>query len=194
MGGFGVIDLAKLNDHKEAFGFFARQLAYPDKLTFTEMTMDGAFAPSVDPLIETYRGNMQQLSMDEIEELYVQTFDFQKASTLYMTFAKYEDSKERGNMLTALKAIYEMFGLDITESELPDYLPLMCEFLYAAEWPDNEHAEASINTLVSIVEDGSYPLMKSLEKYNSPYYYLVKALRETFKLCLRKEVEIHEHD
>nr|WP_247681565.1 nitrate reductase molybdenum cofactor assembly chaperone [Paenibacillus sp. Marseille-P2973] len=194
MEGSGVIDLVKLTEYKEAFGFFARQLAYPDKQAFSEMTMDGALAPSIDSLIDTYREEMQKLSMDEIEELYVQTFDFQKASTLYMTFAKYEDSKERGNMLTALKAIYEMFGLNISDTELPDYLPLMCEFLYAAEWPDNEHAEASINTLVNIVEDGSYGLMKSLEKYNSPYFYLVKALRETFKLCLRKEVEIHEHD
>lgn len=189
-----MIDLVKLTEYKEAFGFFARQLAYPDKQAFSEMTMDGALAPSIDSLIDTYREEMQKLSMDEIEELYVQTFDFQKASTLYMTFAKYEDSKERGNMLTALKAIYEMFGLNISDTELPDYLPLMCEFLYAAEWPDNEHAEASINTLVNIVEDGSYGLMKSLEKFNSPYFYLVKALRETFKLCLRKEVEIHEHD
>ncbi len=192
MGGSGVIDLLKLTQYKEAFGFFARQLAYPDKQAFSEMTMDGALAPSIDSLIETYREEMQKLSMDEIEELYVQTFDFQKASTLYMTFAKYEDTKERGNMLTALKAIYEMFGLNISDTELPDYLPLMCEFLYAAEWPDNEHAEASINTLVNIVEDGSYGLMKALEKYKSPYFYLVKALRETFKLCLRKEVEMHD--
>lgn len=182
-----MIDLVKLTDYKEAFGFFARQLAYPDKLSMQELTMDGAFAPSIQPLIQAYKEKMQERSMDEIEEKYVETFDFQKSSTLYMTFAKYEDSKERGNMLTALKAMYEMYGLEVTDTELPDYLPMMCEFLYAAEWVDNEHAEASMQTMLAIIEDGSFKLLKSLEKADSPYFYLVKALRETFKLCLRKE-------
>ncbi|MEF2965801.1 nitrate reductase molybdenum cofactor assembly chaperone [Paenibacillus sp. M1] len=182
-----MIDLVKLNGVKEAFGFFARQLAYPDKLSLSQMTMDGAIAPSIASFIDTYRDKMQQLSMDEIEELYVDTFDFQKSSTLYMTYFKYEDNKERGNMLSTLKAIYDMYGLEIADNELPDYLPLMCEFIYAANLQDDEWSNASINTLLSILEDGTYHLMKALEKCDSPYFYLVKALRETFKLCLRKE-------
>lgn len=183
-----MIDLVKLNEFKEAFGFFARQFAYPDKLTMQQLLMDGAIAPSIDPLITAYRAKMQEFSMDEIEELYVQTFDFQKSTTLYMTYTKYEDTKERGNMLTALKAMYEMFGLEVADNELPDYLPLMCEFLYAAEWLGNKHTETSIRTLLTIMEDGTYQLMKSLEKVDSPYFHLVKALRETFKLCVSKEV------
>ncbi|WP_334074443.1 nitrate reductase molybdenum cofactor assembly chaperone [Paenibacillus sp. A14] len=182
-----MIDLVKLNDYKEAFGYFARQLAYPEKQSMQNLTMDGDVPPAIAQLLKTYREKMEQLSMEEIEERYVQTFDFQKTTTLYMTFYKYEDSRERGNMMTALKAIYEMFGLEIADSELPDYLPLMCEFLYAAEWGGHEKAELGVNTLLSVLEDGTYSLMNALEKSESPYFYLVKALRETFKCCLRKE-------
>lgn len=190
-----MIDLVKLSDRRLVFGFFARQLSYPDKSTFQDM---GAIAEMVSPpiseWIETYWEKMQQLSLDEIEEQYVQTFDFQKRSTLYMTYAKFEDAKERGQLLAKLKTTYEMYGLEISNSELPDYLPLMCEFLYAADWLHHPRAEESFQTLLAAFEDGTYGLMQALEKYHSPYFYLVKALRETCKQCLLQEVEVYEHD
>lgn len=181
-----MIDLIKLADHKQIFGFFAQQLSYPDKQTFGHMEME--MPPSIMEQVEVYWGKMRQLSMDEIEELYVQTFDFQKQSTLYMTYAKLEDAKERGQMLAKLKITYEMYGLEITEGELPDYLPLMCEFLYAADWIRHQHSEDSLKTLVAVLEDGTYGLLQALEKQGNPYFYVVKALRETFKLCLEEEV------
>ncbi|MGG6310709.1 nitrate reductase molybdenum cofactor assembly chaperone [Paenibacillus macerans] len=191
-----MIDLVKLHENKEYFGFFAGQLTYPDKETFAQIREGGeeAMPPSILEPVATYRERMLQLSMDEIEEVYVDTFDFEKASTLYMTFAKYEDSKERGQMLTTLKTIYEMFGMEMTDRELPDCLPLMLEFLYAADWLDHPRGEVGMHTVITVLEDGSYQLMKSLEKAESPYYYLIKALRETFKLCLQQEVSAYEHD
>lgn len=188
-GGFGVIDLLKLSQYKSSFGFFAQQLAYPNEQTLQTTEWEGPAAPSVLTKIEKYIESVQHLGIDELEELYVQTFDFQKKSTLHMTYAKFEDGKERGQMLAKLKATYEMFGLEISAGELSDFLPLMCEFLYAADWEDHPRAEESFQTLLGVLEDGTYTLLKSLEKYNSPYYDLVHALREIFKLCLQKEVQ-----
>lgn len=192
-----MIDLAKLQEHKELFGFLAGQLAYPDKQTYSQILESGeeALPPSILEPVTKYREELLQLSMDEIEERYVGTFDFEKTSTLYMTFSKYEDSKERGQMLTTLKTIYEMFGLEMADRELPDYLPLMLEFLYAADWLDHPRGEVGMHTVITVLEDGTYQLMKSLEKRESPYYYIIKALRETFKLCLlQQEVIAHESD
>ena len=113
------------------FSVFA-QLTYPEKLDFHPSVMEESLDSS-DPAYEsvrTYWATMHEYSMEEIEELYVQTFDFQSKSTLYMTFYKFEDGRERGQMLAKLKETYEMFGLGIAGSELSDYLPLMCEFLY----------------------------------------------------------------
>lgn len=194
MGEFGVINLDKLYSYKHLFGFFAQQLTYPDKLDFHPSVLEGLTEDS-DPAcehIQRFWGLMHGYSMEEIEEMYVQTFDFQKDSTLYMTYFKFEDSKERGQMLAKLKILYQMFGLDMPEEELSDYLPLMCEFIYAAEWKGYSQAEKDLSVFISVIEDGTYHLLKSLEKNSSPYYHLLKALRETLKACVRQEASDHE--
>ena len=194
MGEYGVINLEKLYAYKHLFGFFAHQLTYPEKLDFHPSVMDGLAEPA-DPAhkhIERFWELMHGYSMEEIEEMYVQTFDFQKDSTLYMTYFKFEDSKERGQMLAKLKILYQMFGLDMPDQELSDYLPLMCEFIYAAKWDGYPQAEKDFSVLASVIEDGTYHLLKSLEKSGSPYYHLVKALRETLKACIRQEASDHE--
>ncbi|EGG35481.1 nitrate reductase molybdenum cofactor assembly chaperone [Paenibacillus sp. HGF5] len=192
-----MINLGKLHDCKHVFGFFAQQLTYPEKLDFHPSVME-ELLDSADPAYEpvrTYWTIVHEYSMEEIEELYVQTFDFQAKSTLYMTYYKFEDGRERGQMLARLKETYEMFGLGIEGSELSDYLPLMCEFLYAAPWQGREkEAAESLNLMMAVMEDGTYHLLKALEKYNSPYAYLVQGLRDTFKACLSQEAATHEHD
>ncbi|WP_019636017.1 nitrate reductase molybdenum cofactor assembly chaperone [Paenibacillus fonticola] len=184
-----MINLEKLYEYKHVFGFFAQQLTYPEKLDFHPSIMEeipDRTYPAYEH-IERFWELMHGYSMEQIEEMYVQTFDFQKDSTLYMTYFKFEDSKERGQMLAKLKILYQMFGLDMPDHELSDYLPLMCEFIYAAEWQGYPQAERDFSVLVSVIEDGTYHLLKSLEKSSSPYFHLIKALRETLKSCIRQE-------
>ncbi|MDR0267405.1 nitrate reductase molybdenum cofactor assembly chaperone [Paenibacillus sp.] len=192
-----MINLEKLHDYKDVFGFFARQLTYPEKLDFHPSAFEGALSSS-HPAYEsmkTYWNAMHEYSMEQIEEMYVQTFDFQKKSTLYMTYYKFEEGRERGQMLARLKETYQMFGLEITSSELSDYLPLMCEFLYAADWQGHEkEAAESLDLMVAVMEDGTYHLLKALEKFRSPYFYLIQGLRNTFKTCIIQEAEANGHD
>jgi nitrate reductase delta subunit len=104
-----------------------------------------------------------------------------------MTYFKFEDAKERGQMLVKLKVLYEMYGLEMPDGELPDYLPLMCEFLYAAEWVQDAKTTENFRMPIAILEDGTYHLLKALEKMESPYFHLVKGLRETLKACVEQE-------
>lgn len=190
MGGSGVINLDQLYAEKSVFGFFANQLSYPEKLTFHPSVLEESIDSS-DPSykdVKRYWDLMHTYSLEEIQELYTHTFDFQKDSTLFMTYVKYEESRERGQMLAKLKVLYEMFGLIMPDNELSDYLPLMCEFIYAAEWKGDPRAQQSFSMLLAVLEDGSYHLMKALEKYNSPYFHLVKGMREVFKSCIQQEV------
>ena len=194
MGGSGVIDLDLLYEKKQIFGFFAKQFSYPDKMTFHPNVLEGSLNPS-DPSykdVKEYWDLMQTYSLDEIQEMYTYTLDFQKAAPLFMTYVKYGDSKERGQTLARLKVLYEMFGLVMPDSELSDSLPLMCEFIYAAEWQGDPRAQQSFSMLLAVLEDGSYHLMKALEKYESPYHPLVKGMREEFKACIRPEVTAND--
>lgn len=189
MGEFGVINLEKLYECKPLFGFFAQQLTYPEKLDFHPSIMEEILDPTYPAYehVERFWELMHSYSLEQIEEMYVQTFDFQKDSTLYMTYFKFEDSKERGQMLAKLKILYQMFGLEMPDHELSDYLPLMCEFIYAAEWRGYPQAERDFGVLAGVIEDGTYHLLKTLEKNSSPYFHLIKALRETLKSCIRQE-------
>lgn len=189
-----MIDLQKLYDEKQAFGFFANQLTYPEKISFhpsvLEESIDSSHPAYAD--VKKYWDLMHEKSLDEIQEMYTYTLDFQKDSTLFMTYVKYEDAKERGQMLAKLKVLYEMFGMNMPDSELSDLLPLMCEFIYAAEWIGDPRAQQSFSMLLAVLEDGTYYLMKALDKYNSPYFHLIKGMRETFKSCIRQEAPTHE--
>ncbi|MDO3412347.1 nitrate reductase molybdenum cofactor assembly chaperone [Saccharibacillus sp. CPCC 101409] len=184
-----MIDIAKLYDYKNSFGFFANQLLYPDKLNFHPLFLEESFTEDHPALsdVRAYWADMHERSLDEIREMYTETFDFQKDCALYMTYFKFEDAKERGQMLLRLKILYEMFGLEMPEGELPDYLPLMCEFLYAAEWMKERKAPENFRLLFGVFEDGTYHLLAALEKMNSPYRYLVQGLRRTLRACIEQE-------
>ncbi|WP_042349272.1 nitrate reductase molybdenum cofactor assembly chaperone [Bacillus massiliigorillae] len=184
-----MISLQKLYEHKHAFGFFAQQLSYPEKLHFHPMVFEESFDSSEPGYedIKKYWNLIQEYSLEEIEEMYVKTFDFDKKSTLYMTYFKFNDTKERGQMLAKLKVMYEMFGLDMAKEELSDYLPLMCEFLFAAEWSGDQRAQESFDMMLAVLEDGTYHLLQSLKDSDTPYFYLINALRETFKACIEQE-------
>ncbi|CAM2860035.1 nitrate reductase molybdenum cofactor assembly chaperone [Salinicoccus roseus] len=191
-GEYGVINLEKLYEYKESFGFFANQLTYPEKLDFHPREFEGAFWEShpAYPYVQQYWEDMHEIGLDDIQQVYTQTFDFDKHTNLYMTYFKFEDQKERGQMLAKLKVLYEMFGLKMPDNELSDYLPLMLEFLYAADWRGDDRAKESMALLIMVLEDGTYHIIQALEKNKSPYFNLIKGLRETFKAC----VEVSEKE
>lgn len=68
------------------------------------------------------------LSAPELIAAYVNTFDFGKKTNLYITYMTNGEQRERGMDLLFLKNYYKLSGFDITDKELPDYLPVMLEF------------------------------------------------------------------
>ncbi|HCN61751.1 nitrate reductase molybdenum cofactor assembly chaperone [Mammaliicoccus fleurettii] len=191
-----MINLNALYQLKESFGFFSNQLTYPEKLDFHPKAFKKAFNeqhPGYEE-VQQYWTNMHDISLDDIQEVYTRTFDFEKKTTLYMTYNKLTEQKERGQMLARLKVLYEMFGLEMPKSELSDFLPLMLEFLYAAEWRGDSRAQESLTLVVMVIEDGTFELLKALGEQNSPYFHLIKALRETLKSCLVEQEKVTNCD
>ena len=70
-----------------------------------------------------------------LQQVYVETFDLQKRSSLYLTFFTHGDTRKRGQELLRLKRLYRSAGFVLEGGELPDYLPLVLEF--AARDPEN---------------------------------------------------------
>lgn len=185
-----MIDLDKLYEEKAVFHFFSKHLSYPETSSpFHLERLEGTIPfdhPSYQD-VKMYWDLMHAKELQTLQTMYTEIFDFQKDATLFMTYVKFEDSKGRGQMLARLKVLYEMFGLNMPKGELGDLLPLMCEFIYAAEWKGDPRAQQSFSLLLAVLEDGSYHLVNALEKYESPYVHLVRGMREVFKHCIVKE-------
>lgn len=69
-----------------------------------------------------------ELSETDVQRGYVETFDFARRNTLYLSFHTYGDRRQRGMAMLHLKQIYRRAGLELSEGILPDHLPAVLEF------------------------------------------------------------------
>lgn len=65
----------------------------------------------------------------ELQERYVDLFDRSRRLSLHLFEHVHGDSRDRGQALLDLAALYERAGLMVDANELPDYLPLFLEYL-----------------------------------------------------------------
>ncbi len=63
------------------------------------------------------------------EARYVELFDGSRSTSLHLFEHLYGDSRDRGEAMVDLKRIYERAGFALATSELPDYLPVLLEYL-----------------------------------------------------------------
>jgi nitrate reductase delta subunit len=112
----------------------ARLLAYPDAtlralLPEIEAYLRGLPASSPVTALATVAGRLREMEVAKLEERYVATFDFNEAAALYLTAHELGDSRRRGQALVELRTLLRASGFEEATEELPDYLPLLLEFL-----------------------------------------------------------------
>ncbi len=109
------------------------------------------------------------MTLTEYEGQYVNTFDFTPEHALYLTHHLFEEQdRDRGPALVDLSEYYKDQGVEISNGELPDYLPLVLEY---------------VSTLGSKIDAGlflqqsahvSKIIAGNLEKIDSPYAPLLR--------------------
>ncbi len=67
------------------------------------------------------------------EERYVDLFDRGRALSLHLFEHLHGDGRERGEAMVELKRLYAAAGFDLSSRELPDYLPVVLEYLSCRE-------------------------------------------------------------
>lgn len=65
----------------------------------------------------------------DLQETYTATFDLNPDASLNLTYHLCGDGENRGRMLARIKEAYETSGYRTTTTDLPDYLPMMLEFI-----------------------------------------------------------------
>ena len=111
---------------KKALRALAALLTYPDEALRAALPEIRDAAPAaVGVLID----ELQQYAPYEAEERYVALFDRARALSLHLFEHVHGESRDRGQAMVDLLAMYEARGLTVREHELPDYIPAFLEFL-----------------------------------------------------------------
>ncbi|HET8976400.1 MAG TPA: nitrate reductase molybdenum cofactor assembly chaperone [Solirubrobacterales bacterium] len=110
------------------------------------------------PLLDHYRAT----PLAELQRGYVEDFDFTKRNSLHLTYHLHGDRRQRGVALLRLKQAYAAAGLEPSEQELPDYLPLMLEFSALAPQPAGAELLGEHRVAIELVR-------RSLREQGSPW-------------------------
>jgi nitrate reductase delta subunit len=65
----------------------------------------------------------------DVEERYVELFDRGRATSLHLFEHLHGEARDRGQAMVDLKRQYERSGYELSSHELPDYLPVVLEYL-----------------------------------------------------------------
>jgi nitrate reductase delta subunit len=156
----------------------ARLLSYPDAGLHTDLrAMRDAL--HTEAALGTARlrelvALMDMLAGDDpldIEAAYVQLFDSGRATSLHLFEHVHGDSRERGPAMIDLAQTYAKAGLHLAPGELPDYLPVVLEFI--STQPARE-ARAFLSEMAHILN----ALFSALQERQSAYASVLGALLE----------------
>jgi nitrate reductase molybdenum cofactor assembly chaperone NarJ/NarW len=103
----------------------------------------------------------------EVAQHYVATFDLRRRCALYLTYYRYGETRKRGMAMLAFKAAYRGAGFEPSDSELPDYLPLVLDF--AALHPRGEKLLRGHRADLEL-------LLRALREAASPYADIIEAV------------------
>ncbi|MFC7680162.1 nitrate reductase molybdenum cofactor assembly chaperone [Paenibacillus sp. GCM10028914] len=179
------------DDNRLLLAAAARMIGYPSSMFHEEMTEIENFAEElldtnmVDPsepfkqleqsvqkalsAIGTTANKLKALSLREAQEQYVATFDLKDRTGLYLTAHELGDSRRRGVAMLELREHIRNSGFQPIENELPDYVPLLYEWIAAA--PEHEQANQLIGRIGLVTER----IRQNLPDHN-PYRHVFEML------------------
>lgn len=147
-------------------------LQYPDeellgRLDELSSIVNQACSNEIRQAIQVFLEDLGRLTLIQAQERYTAQFDMDPATTLNVTYHIHGDNEKRAAVLARLQHGYDMAGWERITGELPDYLPMMLEFLSIC--PHLEYA-----TFVWQCLQGIQPLLKRLEDRGSVYACLLQ--------------------
>ena len=149
-------------------------LHYPDEELFNRIDEIGSAADQsrpadVESAVQAFVNELNTHSLIQVQEKYTAVFDIDPATTMNMTYHAFGDNEKRAAALAHLQHNYEQAGWERITGELPDYLPMMLEFLSICPHP--EYTGPVWQCL-----QGMQPLVARLEKKAPVYAALLQPI------------------
>lgn len=153
-------------------------LAYPDSTVVEAWPeMEEAAAGLSDPLARKglldFMALLRAQPLLKLQEHYTAVFDMNPSASLNLTFHLMGDRDERGRALAELLDVYRQSGFEPAVNDLPDYLPVLLEFLAAS--PRSE-----THTLVRRCIDAVPAIAGRLRKSGSMFVAPLELVRGAF--------------
>ncbi|HEU0198900.1 MAG TPA: nitrate reductase molybdenum cofactor assembly chaperone [Burkholderiaceae bacterium] len=102
---------------------------------------------SLQPLLD----HLARTDLIDLQETYVDTFDRGRRTCLNLFEHVHGDSRDRGQAMVDLLALYRKAGLELSTEQLPDYLPAFLEYLSLLS-PEEAHEHlAEVTHLVRAI-------------------------------------------
>ncbi|MDD4701531.1 MAG: nitrate reductase molybdenum cofactor assembly chaperone [Desulfovibrio sp.] len=162
--------------YPDVFLHLANLLRYPDedlKLLGEELGRHNHPNLTETSSFLEYMANTPLLDM---QADFVRYFDLNPAGSLYLTSHAYGNSPLQGRALAAFTELYRDAGCEPPAEEMPDYLPLVLEFMAVAPpWATSCLCEKFTPTVCGISD--------ALEQTQSPWAGLLRAAAHVMGAC-----------
>lgn len=161
----------------KTFKALSALLSYPDEnlqaaineiegVIRSENFIDLEACRALEPLL----AELARLDLFDLQERYVDLFDKTRRLSLHLFEHVHGESRDRGQAMVDLAALYEKGGLTLAANELPDYLPLFLEYLSTLSIEEARPLLANALHIISTLED-------RLASRNSAYAAVFSAIR-----------------
>ncbi|CAG0965376.1 hypothetical protein ANAEL_00871 [Anaerolineales bacterium] len=143
--------------------------------------------PEAALALEMLSLNLQQHTLEQMEELYTVVFDMQPVCYPYVGYQLFGESYKRGAFMAQLNEAYHAFGYSAGR-ELPDHLSVILRFLgLDSANRQGEFCEALLNEGVVPALD---KMLRAFEPQSeNPYFGLLTALRSVLTYAPEKEFD-----
>ncbi len=165
------------------FNIISRLLDYPDEELMENLAAVADAARADREMTEEERETVLgfitwMLAHDPIamQERYVQTFDMTPEHDLHLTHHLFGEDNDRGPALIDLSEHYKGSGLEAKEGEIPDFLPLILEYVSTL---DEFQARVFLADAAKVLR----VLAENLEKAESPYARLIRIVENRGQLA-----------
>jgi len=128
------------------------------------------------------------------DESYIDLFELDPKCPLYLGTHSYDEPKtcagagvsDRNKYMIELRAIYKHFEKIADEKELPDYLPLMIDFLSLTIDSKNDSVRGKF--IKEYFLPFLPPVQSKLKELKTPYVYLIDALDKIMNIDLETQL------
>jgi nitrate reductase delta subunit len=132
----------------------------------TALSSLGSSARAVAPLL----AHLREGDLLDLQESYIETFDRGRRASLNLFEHVHGDSRDRGQAMVDLLAMYRAAGIELDTDQLPDYLPAFLEYLSLL---DDDGAHEQLADIAHILQSIHAALARRSSVYTAVFDVLL---------------------